>query len=245
MLSNELTKSGRQETCLREIQDIYKEIYQGFLAQPKKIYLTEKDFEESPDYQYIDNLKHSYVKYDETEDNYKLLPLYYHGGVKVQDSKYYRKLYSILDGFPNIASCCIIVVRANTQIGRHNDMEPGWRAHITLDSGGGNDTGLIYENDGKKIKHIFSNGSLNIMQPKYNYHKGWNRNQNERVNLVIDFYNGRHANEMDLKKYFEEYNQVFYGLENMHDFYEAKRIFGSQYTQTFAQFLESELKYAT
>ena len=135
MLSNELTKSGRQETCLKEIQGIYKEIYQGFTDQPKKIYLTEKDFEESPDYQYIDNLKHSYVKYDETEDNYKLLPLYYHRGVKVQDSKHYRKLYSILDGFPNIASCCIIVVRANTQIGRHNDMEPGWRAHITLDSG--------------------------------------------------------------------------------------------------------------
>ena len=54
MLSNELTKSGRQETCLREIQGIYKEIYQGFKDQPKKIYLTEKDFEESPDYQYID-----------------------------------------------------------------------------------------------------------------------------------------------------------------------------------------------
>ena len=41
MLSNELTKSGRQETCLREIQAIYKEIYQGFKDQPKKIYLTE------------------------------------------------------------------------------------------------------------------------------------------------------------------------------------------------------------
>ena len=76
-----------------------------------------------------------------------------------------------------------------------------------------------------KVKHIFSNGSLNIMQPKYNYHKGWNRNQKERVNLVIDFYNGRHANEMDLKKYYEEYNKVFYGLDNMHDFYEAKKIF--------------------
>ena len=37
MLSNELTKSGRQETCLKEIQDIYKEIYQGFLDQPKKV----------------------------------------------------------------------------------------------------------------------------------------------------------------------------------------------------------------
>ena len=51
MLSNELTKSGRQETCLKEIQGIYKEIYQGFTDQPKKVYLTEKDFEESPDYQ--------------------------------------------------------------------------------------------------------------------------------------------------------------------------------------------------
>ena len=44
MLSNELTKSGRQETCLKEIQSIYKEIYQGFKDQPKKIYLTDKIF---------------------------------------------------------------------------------------------------------------------------------------------------------------------------------------------------------
>ena len=83
------------------------------------------------------------------------------------------------------------------------------------------------------------------MQPRSNYHSGWNRNSKERVNLVIDFYNGRHANEMELKKYIKEYNEVFYGLDNMHDFYEAKRIFGKQYIQTFAQFLEGELKYAT
>ena len=38
MLSNELTKSGRQETCLKEIQGIYKEIYKGFLDQPEKFY---------------------------------------------------------------------------------------------------------------------------------------------------------------------------------------------------------------
>ena len=50
---------------------------------------------------------------------------------------------------------------------------------------------------------------------------------------------------MDLKKYFEEYNEVFYGLENMHDFYEAKRIFGSQYIKTYAEFLEGDLKYAS
>ena len=124
-------------------------------------------------------------------------------------------------------------------------MEPGWRAHITLDSGGSDDTGLIYEDNGKKVKHIFSDGSLNIMQPKFNYHKGWNANKKERVNLVIDFYNGKYANEMDLKKYYKEYNEVFYGLDNMHDFYEAKKIFGSQYTQTYAQFLEGDLKYAT
>jgi len=114
-----------------------------------------------------------------------------------------------------------------------------------LDSGGSDDTGLIYEDNGKKVKHIFSDGSLNIMQPKFNYHKGWNANKKERVNLVIDFYNGKYANEMDLKKYFKEYNEVFYGLDNMHDFYEAKKIFGSQYTQTYAQFLEGDLKYAT
>jgi len=163
--------------------------------------------------------------------------------VKVQQTKHYQKLYSILDSFPNIASACIIVVKPHTQIGRHNDLEPGWRAHITLESGGP-DTGLIYEDNGKKVEHSFTDGSLNIMQPRSNYHSGWNRNPKERVNLVVDFYNGRHANEMEIKKYIEEYNEVFYGLDNMHDFYEAKRIFGSQYTQTFAQFLEGELKYA-
>tara|TARA_R100001440_G_scaffold60863_1_gene80768 strand:+ start:838 stop:1572 length:735 start_codon:yes stop_codon:yes gene_type:complete len=244
MLSNELTKSGRQEACLKELQSSYKEIYNCFKKQKNKIFFTEKDFEESPDYEYIDNVTNSHVDYTETRDNWKLFPLYYHGGVKVQQTKHYQKLYSILDSFPNIASACIIVVKPHTQIGRHNDLEPGWRAHITLESGGP-DTGLIYEDNGKKVQHSFTDGSLNIMQPRSNYHSGWNRNPKERVNLVVDFYNGRHANEIEIKKYIEEYNEVFYGLDNMHDFYEAKRIFGSQYTQTFAQFLEGDLKYAS
>ena len=63
--------------------------------------------------------------------------------------------------------------------------------------------------------------------------------------LFFDFYNDRYATKTKYKKYIEQYNKIHYGFKNLHDFYDAKQIFGRQYRQTYAEFLDSELKYAS
>ena len=104
---------------------------------------------------------------------------------------------------------------------------------------------MAYRYNGKQIIHKFVNGEMNIMQPTDNTHKGWNNNDKPRVNLFFDFYNDRYATKSKFKKYIKEYNDIHYGFKNLHDFYDAKQIFGRQYRQTYAEFLDSELKYAS
>ena len=243
-LLNELKPKSEQLACIKEAQSMYKDIYEGFKNQERKTFLIEEDFqEERKNKSYVDNMTNSYIDFKETKDNWKLFPLWYEG-VKVQDSKHYNSLYRICDRFPFLAICAINIVKPKTSIGKHQDLEPGWRAHITLDSGG-EDTGMADEYNGKKIIHKFVDGEMNIMQPTDNPHQGWNNNDKPRVNLFFDFYNDRYATKNKFKKYIKQYNDVHYGFQNLHDFYDAKRIFGKRYNQTYAEFLEGDLKYAT
>lgn len=242
---NTLKPNGEQLKCLREAQDIYKEIYDNFKKQKNKAYLIHEDFEEtSSNKKYKDNMTNSLISFQETKDNWKLFPLWYEGGNKVQDNKYYNELYKICDKFPYLAVVAINIVKPKTNIGSHKDLEPGWRAHITLDSGG-EDTGIAYFYNKKRVIHKFSDGDMNIMKPTSNEHSGWNNNYKPRVNLFFDFYNDRYATKIKFKKYIKQYNDVHYGFKNLHDFYDAKQIFGSEYKDTYAEFLNSELRYAS
>ena len=243
-LLNELKPNGEQIKCLQEVQDIFQDIYENFKKQKRKVFLVEEDFQEKPkNKKYVDNMTNSFIEFTETSDNWKLFPLWYERN-KVQDNKYYNELYKICDKFPYLAVCAINIVKPNTSIGKHEDLEPGWRAHITLDSGG-EETGMAYQYNGKKIIHKFVDGDMNIMQPTDNTHEGWNNNAKPRVNLFFDFYNDRYASKVKYEKYIKQYNDIHYGFKNLHDFYDAKQIFGSEFRQTYAEFLEGDLKYAS
>ena len=68
MLSNELTKSGRQETCLKEIQDIYKEIHRAIAKQI--LSTNDEKWNTIPKaYSELDTLR---VKYEEEKDEERL-----------------------------------------------------------------------------------------------------------------------------------------------------------------------------
>ena len=45
-LLNELKSNSEQLACIKEAQNIYKDIYEGFKNQDRKIFLIEEDFQE-------------------------------------------------------------------------------------------------------------------------------------------------------------------------------------------------------
>ena len=205
-------KLNNQEECFRLLKKHYKKIKREYLKFNNKVFAEAKDF--SQDVQYVNG------------GTWNAMGIYICDN-KLQDEKSFPTLYKILDNFPYKMIVSFMVVGAGTEIGDHTDKEKGWKYHITLDEGGGSDSGMDYNfinNEGwAQIEtHIFKEGETITFKPEYP-HNGWNKNPKDRLTLLIDFYCEKEYNDEDFKKYYNNYNKVWGGLDELYEWYEKKK----------------------
>ena len=205
-------KLNNQEECFRLLKKHYKKIKREYLKFNNKVFAEAKDF--SQDVQYVNG------------GTWNAMGIYI-CDKKLQDEKSFPTLYKILDNFPYKMIVSFMVVGAGTEIGDHTDKEKGWKYHITLDDGGGSDSGMDYNfinNEGwPQIEtHIFKEGETITFKPEHP-HNGWNKNPRDRLTLLIDFYCEKEYNDEDFKKYYNNYNKVWGGLDELYEWYEKKK----------------------
>ena len=205
-------KLNNQEECFRLLKKHYKKIKREYLKFNNKVFAEAKDF--SQDVQYVNG------------GTWNAMGIYI-CDKKLQDEKSFPTLYKILDNFPYKMIVSFMVVGAGTEIGDHTDKEKGWKYHITLDDGGGSDSGMDYNfinNEGwPQIEtHIFKEGETITFKPEHP-HNGWNKNPRDRLTLLIDFYCEKEYNDEDFKKYYNNYNKVWGGLDELYKWYEKKK----------------------
>ena len=184
-------KLNNQEECFRLLKKHYKKIKREYLKFNNKVFAEAKDF--SQDVQYVNG------------GTWNAMGIYICDN-KLQDEKSFPTLYKILDNFPYKMIVSFMVVGAGTEIGDHTDKEKGWKYHITLDDGGGSDSGMDYNFINNKgwpqiETHIFKEGETITFKPEYP-HNGWNKNPRDRLTLLIDFYCEKEYNDEDFKKYY-------------------------------------------
>jgi len=201
-----------QEKCFILLKKHYKKIKREYLKFNNKVFAEAKDF--SQDVQYVNG------------GTWNAMGIYI-CDKKLQDEKSFPTLYKILDNFPYKMIVSFMVVGAGTEIGDHTDKEKGWKYHITLDDGGGSDSGMDYNfinNEGwPQIEtHIFKEGETITFKPEHP-HNGWNKNPRDRLTLLIDFYCEKEYNDEDFKKYYNNYNKVWGGLDELYEWYEKKK----------------------
>ena len=203
-----------QKECLNLFDQHFDQIKQEYFNHKNPALLTQHDFSDGAG---------TYV-----EGNWYAIGIT-SGKRKVQHNKQYPVLYSILDKFKYKMNCAIMVVKPNTSIGTHRDKEGGWRYQLCLDDGGGDNSGLDYCFVNKQgwpqtETHIFKNGNSIIIQPGKWPHNGWNKNPEPRVTLLLDYYDENEYNEEDFKKYYDNYDDAFEGLNNLCDIYEQRKV---------------------
>ena len=201
-----------QEKCFILLKKHYKKIKREYLKFNNKVFAEAKDF--SQDVQYVNG------------GTWNAMGIYI-CDKKLQDEKSFPTLYKILDNFPYKMIVSFMVVGAGTEIGDHTDKEKGWKYHITLDDGGGSDSGMDYNFINNKgwpqiETHIFKEGETITFKPEYP-HNGWNKNPRDRLTLLIDFYCEKEYNDEDFKKYYNNYNKVWGGLDELYEWYEKKK----------------------
>ena len=205
-------KLNNQEECFRLLKKHYKKIKREYLKFNNKVFAEAKDF--SQDVQYVNG------------GTWNAMGIYICDN-KLQDEKSFPTLYKILDNFPYKMIVSFMVVGAGTEIGDHTDKEKGWKYHITLDDGGGSDSGMDYNFINNKgwpqiETHIFKEGETITFKPEHP-HNGWNKNPRDRLTLLIDFYCEKEYNDEDFKKYYNNYNKVWGGLDELYEWYEKKK----------------------
>ena len=201
-----------QEKCFILLKKHYKKIKREYLKFNNKVFAEAKDF--SQDVQYVNG------------GTWNAMGIYI-CDKKLQDEKSFPTLYKILDNFPYKMIVSFMVVGAGTEIGDHTDKEKGWKYHITLDDGGGSNSGMDYNFINNKgwpqiETHIFKEGETITFKPEYP-HNGWNKNPRDRLTLLIDFYCEKEYNDEDFKKYYNNYNKVWGGLDELYEWYEKKK----------------------
>ena len=201
-----------QEKCFILLKKHYKKIKREYLKFNNKVFAEAKDF--SQDVQYVNG------------GTWNAMGIYI-CDKKLQDEKSFPTLYKILDNFPYKMIVSFMVVGAGTEIGDHTDKEKGWKYHITLDDGGGNNSGMDYNFINNKgwpqiETHIFKEGETITFKPEHP-HNGWNKNPRDRLTLLIDFYCEKEYNDEDFKKDYNNYNKVWGGLDELYEWYEKKK----------------------
>lgn len=203
-----------QKECFKLFDKHYDQIKHEYLNHKNPALLTQHDFS--------DGAK-TYV-----EGNWYAVGIS-SGDRKVNNVKTYPILYSILDQFKYKMNCAFMIVKPNTSIGTHRDREGGWRYQLCIDDGGGDQSGLDYmycneQGWPQTETHIFKNGDSIIIKPGQWPHNGWNKNKNNRVTLLLDYYDENEYNEKDFKKYYDNYDDAFEGLNNLCDLYEQRKV---------------------
>ena len=203
-----------QKTCFEIFKTHYKSIAEEYQNHKNPTYLDQHDFSDGAD-TYVEGTW--YAVGISSEDR------------KVQEESTYPILYSILDKFPYKMNCAFMVVKPNTTIGNHKDKEGGWRYQLTIDDGGGDNSGINYtyvneEGWPQQETHIFKNGNSVIIQPGKQLHNGWNKNPRKRVTLLLDFYDETVYNKKDFIKYRNNYNDAFNSSGDLCDIYEGRKV---------------------
>ena len=206
------SKLNNQEKCFILLKKHYKKIKREYLRFNNKVFAEAKDF--SQDVEYVDG------------GTWNAMGVYI-CNKKLQDPKSFPTLYKILDNFPYKMIVSFMVVGAGTNIGEHTDKEKGWKYHITLDDGGGKHSGMDYNFINDKgwpqiETHTFKEGETITFKPEHP-HNGWNKNPRDRLTLLIDFYCEKEYNDEDFKKYYNNYNKVWGGLDELYEWYEKKK----------------------
>ena len=118
-----------------------------------------------------------------------------------------------------------MTVGPGTRIGNHTDDEGGWRYQLCLDDGGGHNSGMYVKNLQTKKQELYTwkSGEAYIFQPAIQLHNGFNDNPKARTTLLIDFFKESEYTEDGYKKYYENYNECFEGLDNLVDTYEKRK----------------------
>ena len=127
--------------------------------------------------------------------------------------------------FPYKTNVAIMTVGPGTRIGNHTDDEGGWRYQLCLDDGGGHNSGMYVKNLQTKKQELYTwkSGEAYIFQPAIQLHNGFNDNPKARTTLLIDFFKESEYTEDGYKKYYENYNECFEGLDNLVDTYEKRK----------------------
>lgn len=201
---------GKQGKCFKLIKENFNLIKEEYLSQKNKTFLTQHDFSDGAD---------TYV-----EGNWKALGICT-ANREYQSDKDYPVLLNILREFPYKMHVAFMEVKANTSIGKHIDKEGGWRYQLTIDDGGGDKSGIYYEDlDTKEEKlHIFKTGNEIVLQPGLQLHNGFNKNSNTRITLLLDFFKESMYNIDKYNSYYKNYDEQYEGLDALGDLYESKK----------------------
>ena len=118
-----------------------------------------------------------------------------------------------------------MTVGPNTKIGNHTDDEGGWRYHMCLADGGGDQSGMyVCDPVTKKQKlYTWKTGEAFVFQPDIQLHNGFNNNPGPRTTLLIDFYKESLYTKEKFDEYYQHYSKCFEGLENLVDVHEKRK----------------------
>ena len=212
---------GQQGECFLRLEKHFAEIKHEFDAQPNKIFLEPEDFS--------DNVRGLPDDFDDKSGDYVNgqwtalgIQSGEHEGQSFND---YPMLYSILRKFPYKTNVAIVTVGPNTKIGNHTDKEGGWRYHICLDDGGGDQSGMHVMNLETRKQELmtYKTGEAFIFQPDIQVHNGFNNNPGERTTLLIDFFKESLYTKDKFEQYYQHYSECFEGLENLVDVHESRK----------------------
>ena len=217
---------GQQGECFQKLEKHFEEIRHEYLSQPNKTFLS-KDFfyEVNSDPRLkptkMENYSNVFLgddpdpRLEPTKGEWKILGIGCgkHEGQSFSD---YPMLYSILRKFPYKINVAFMVVGPGTKIPKHKDDEGGWRYQMCIDDGG-DQSGMYYKDveTGKEKLHNWKTGEAIVFQPGIQSHNGYNNNPRERVTLLIDFYKESLYTKEKFDAYYQQYSEMFGGLENL------------------------------
>jgi hypothetical protein len=214
---------GKQGECFRLLEQNFEKIRQEYINKQDKIFLDPEDFSDgvrglADDFSDTDR-PGDYVKGD-----WRALGIS-SGEHEGQAYENFPTLYDILRKFPYKTNVAFMVVGPNTSIGTHQDDEGGWRFQMCFDDGGGDDSGMYYQDLITKEKrlHTFKTGNQFAFKPGEQPHNGFNRNPGERLTLLIDFYKESEYTPEAYESYLKNYDEKFEGLKELAELYEQRK----------------------
>lgn len=214
---------GQQGECFTALEKHFDTIKQEYFAVKDKTFLHPEDFSDG-----VRGLADDFTETDRPGDyvkgDWRALGISSmdHEGQEYND---FPTLYDILRKFPYKTNVAFMVVGPNTSIGTHQDDEGGWRFQMCFEDGGGDQSGMYYQDLITKEKklHTFKNGNMFAFKPGEQPHNGFNKNPGERLTLLIDFFKESEYTADGWENYVKNYDERFEGLKELAELYESRK----------------------